>query len=339
MPTIKDVADLANVSIATVSRVLNESGYVKPELETRVRDAIAQLGYQPNVLARNLRRSESMTIGMLIPDSNNPFFAEIARGVEEVSFNNGYTVVLCNTDEKPEREAAYFDALYQQRVAGFVLVSTGKLTVRLRQLQEEGYPIVVLDRPMLDLETDSVISDNYDGARQAVQYLLDQGHRSIGFIIGSTHLETIRSRWAGVQDTMRVAGVRIQPNQVVDNGDFLPPSGYAAAERLINQPDPPTAILAFNDLMAFGVLNYAQTHGISVPTQLSVIGFDDIMMASYVIPALTTVSQHKYELGRRGAEILIRRIQGNKTALDQITVPTQLIVRQSTAPCERIFHE
>ncbi len=331
MPTIKDVADHASVSIATVSRVLNQSGYVRPELERRVRQAVAQLGYHPNGLARNLRRNESLTLGMLIPDSNNPFFAEIAKGIEEICFNNGFTVVLCNTDEKPEREAAYIDALYWQRVAGFVVVSTGKLTTRLQQLLDQGYPVVVVDRPLAELKTDTVMSDNYGGARQAVQHLLDLGHRRIAFVVGDNYLQTIKSRWMGVLDVLHEHGLDVAPDLLYDKGDFLPQSGYAAAESLLHRPDPPTAIFTFNDLMAFGVLNYAQTHGVSVPASLSVIGFDDIVMASYAVPALTTIAQQKYELGKTGADLLLRRIQGEQTAPRDIVVATQLVIRQSTA--------
>lgn len=331
MVTIKDVADLANVSIATVSRVLNQTGYVSPELDQRVRQAIAQLGYQRNALARNLRRSESLTLGMVIPDSTNPFFAEMAKGVEDVCFSNGLTVVLCNTNENPEREATYFNALYQQRVAGFIVVSTGQATPHLQQLLAQGYPIVVVDRPIPGLETDVVTSDNYGGAREAIHHLLKLGHRRIGFIAGDKHLETIKLRWQGVHDALREYGLTAARDLIYNNADFLPQSGYAAAEALLARPEPPTAIFAFNDLMAFGVLNYAQTHGIAVPQQLSVVGFDDIVMSSYAGPGLTTVTQQKYELGRTVTELLVRRLQGGQDPPVNIIMPAKLMVRGTTA--------
>ncbi len=332
MATINHVAELAKVSIATVSRVLNESGYVKPELEARVRDAVAQLGYQPNALARSLRRNESRTLGMIIPDNNNPYFAEMAKGVEDVCFKHGFTVVLCNTAEQPEREAVYFDELQKQRVAGFVVVSTGKHTARIQDLIDKGFSVVIVDRAVADQNADAVISDNFNGAKQAVQHLLDFGHTRIGFVVGEDYRETIRSRWMGVLETLHKAGCEAHPHLIYDKGDFSLQSGYAAAEFLLNQPDPPTAVFAFNDLMAYGLMNYALTHGISIPRDLSVVGFDDIMMSSYIVPSLTTIAQQKYELGRKVADTLIKRIMGKAKAPRTVVLPTELIVRQSTGP-------
>ncbi len=335
MATIRDVAELANVSIATVSRVINESGYVSPELDARVRQAIAQFGYQRNILARNLRRSESLTLGVLIPSSDNPYFAEMAKGVEDFCFVKGFTVVLCNTDENPEKEASYFTTLYQQRVAGFIVASTGQLTFRLQSLLDDGYPIVVVDRPLAGLQTDVVASDNFGGARQAVQHLIDRGHRRIGLLVGRPDLESIKLRWSGAMEAIRSAGIILESNLIYDRGDLLPKSGYLGAQALLEQADPPTAIFAFNDLMAFGVLSYANAHNIAVPDQLSVVGFDDIQLASFAVPGLTTVAQPKYDLGRTAAEILLRRIQGDKTPPVNMVLSAPLIIRGSTAPAGR----
>ena len=332
MNTIRDVANLAKVSIATVSRVLNKTGPVRPELEQRVLDAVKKLAYQPNKVARNLRRSESHTIGVLIPDSRNPFFAELARGVEDFCFSKGYTVVLCNTDERSDKAISHLNALYQQRVAGLIVVSPGKITSHLQKLLDRGYPVVIADRPVSALETDIVVADNYNGARQATQHLIDLGHRRIGLIVGECYLETVKLRWAGMADTLRTAGISLAEGFVYEKGDFLPQSGYAGAEVLLNQNPPPTAIFAFNDLMAYGVLYYAQMHGWEIPGRLSVIGFDDILISTYTLPSLSTVVQPKYELGQKAAEMLLSRIQKSKEPLRNIVLPTQLIVRASTGP-------
>ncbi len=331
MSTIRDVAELADVSIATVSRVLNDSGYVSPELAARVREAIDTLGYQRNAVARNLRRRESLTIGMLIPNSNNPFFAEIARGVEDFYFDKGFMVVLCNTDENPDKEASYFNTLSQQRVAGLIVVSTGQRTPHLQRLLRDGFPIVLVDRPLPDLPTDSVVSDNYGGARQAIQHLIDLRHRRIGLVIGQWYLETIKTRVKGALDTLQAAQIPLDPQLIHDDSSLLPRSGYDAARQLLDLPNPPTAIFAVNDLLAFGVLNHAHERRIMVPEQLSVVGFDDIMMASYSAPGLTTVVQPKYNLGRTVADILLRRIQGNRNPPERHVLPTRLEIRQSTA--------
>ena len=175
MSTITDVANLAKVSIATVSRVLNDTGPVSPELERRVIDAVKKLSYQPNKVARSLRRSESLTVGVLIPDSRNPYFAEVAKAIEDTCSNEGYTVVLCNTDEQPEKAVNYLETLYQQRVAGLIVVSPGQIMSQLQRLLERGFPLVVADRPLPLLEADTVSADNYDGAHQAIQHLIDLG--------------------------------------------------------------------------------------------------------------------------------------------------------------------
>lgn len=332
MSTIKDVANLAKVSIATVSRVLNNTGPVSPELEQRVLDAVKKLSYQPNKVARSLRRSESLTLGVLIPDSKNPFFAELTKGVEDTCFQEGFTVVLCNTDERPDKAISHLNTLYQQRVAGLIVVSPGQIIASLQRLLDNGYPIVVADRALPALETDAVVADNYDGACQAMQHLIDLGHRRIGFIIGETYLETIKLRWAGVEDTLRAAGIPLNEHLIYDHGDFLAQSGYEGTEVLLSQSDPPTAIFAFNDLMAYGILHYAQTHGWGIPKRLSVIGFDDIMISSHTVPTLSTVAQPKYELGQKAAEILLRRIQKSEEPVRNIVLPTRLIVRASTGP-------
>jgi len=338
MPTITDVAELAKVSIATVSRVLNGTAYVSPELETRVQKAIEQLSYRPNVLARHLRRNENSSIGILIPDAKNPFFAEMAKGAQDICFAQGFIAVICDTDEQPSKAIGHLDLLFQQRATGFIVVSPGNITAHLQQLLDDNYRIVLVDRGLSALATDSVVSDNYGGGRQAVEHLIELGHRRIGFVVSNLEHETIQGRWAGAQEAMHAAGLEIDPSLVYMEGDELPGSGYEGAELILTQDPPPTAIFAFNDLMAFGVIRYAHTHNIAVPEQLSVIGFDDMMMASYSTPSLTTVRQPKYELGQKAVKILLRRVRGDKSPSVQLTLATELVVRESTVPppsCKR----
>src|SRR5688572_26696965 len=179
MSTIKDVADRANVSIATVSRVLNKNRYVSPELRERVQHAIRDLKYEQNVVARNLRRSQSVTLGIIIPDAGNPFFAEITRGVEDVCYERGYICVLCSAGDNAARAASYLSTLYQHRVAGLILVSPGDLREDLRYHIDKGDPLVLVDRALPDVPADMVVSDNYGGGFQAAQHLLELGHRRI----------------------------------------------------------------------------------------------------------------------------------------------------------------
>lgn len=332
MSTIKDVAELADVSIATVSRVLNGTSYVSPDLETRVLQAVRKLNYHPNVLARSLRLNESNMLGVLIPNSMNPYFAEVAKGIDDYCLSEGFVGVLCDTDDNPSKALRYLNLLYRQRAAGFIVTSPGQVTDHLEQFISDGFPIVLVDRGLSSVNTDSVISDNIGGARQAVRYLVELGHQRIGFIVSNLEHETVQGRWAGVQEAMQHAGIAIDPEMVYTHGDELPGTGYDGARVLFEHAKPPSAIFAFNDLMALGVLNYAQEHGIEVPTQLSVVGFDDSMLANYASPKLTTIKQPTYELGQEAAKLILRRIQGDDSPVEHLVLPTKLIVRNSAAP-------
>ncbi|HVO44089.1 MAG TPA: LacI family DNA-binding transcriptional regulator [Aggregatilineales bacterium] len=323
------MAELANVSIATVSRVLNGSGYVSPELEQRVRQAVADLDYDLNVQWRHPH--EELTIGVLVP-GGNPFFEEVVRGVEEVADERGVRVVMCHTGLDSLRAAGYANILRQHRITGFVVISPDNVAQHWQRLLDQNFPLVLVDRSVDGIDADTVVSDNHGGAAAAVSHLITLGHRRIGFVTGLLHMESARARLAGAKDTLVQAGIPFEPSLVYDKGDFLSTSGYAGAETLFSNPEPPTAIFAFNDLMALGVLYCAYAHGIAVPQQLSVVGFDDIALSAYFVPGLTTVSQPKYELGRNVAEILLERIEGNRDPRIHQILPTKLVVRESTAP-------
>lgn len=332
MATIKDVADQAGVSIATVSRVLNQNRYVSPELNERVRKAIVDLNYEQNALARNLRRSESLTLGIIIPDNSNPYFAEVTRGIEDFCFEHGYLAILCNTTEDRSKAAAYLSTLRQNRVAGVIVVSPGDLQAELRQPLRAGYPIVIADRLLSGVAADTVVSDNFEGAQQAMRHLLELGHERIGIVVGNQYdsRHTIAVRKEGVLAALHDARIPVDNSLFYNDGGYSPETGYIAARMLLERPRPPTAIFAFNDMLAFGVLGYAYQHGIKIPEQLSVVGFDDINLAAYVVPSLTTIAQPKYELGRKVAEIMLERIHGETCPPRTIVLPTHLVVRQST---------
>ncbi len=335
MATIIDVSTLAGVSITTVSRVLNNVPGVRPELIERVQEAVRTLNYRPNHLARNLRRSESFTVGVLIPDSGNPFFAEVTQGIEETCFEKGYSVVLCNTSESAEKVNTYFTTLYQNQVAGLIVVSSGDIHKRLREVLADGHPVVIVDRPLRDIDADMVVSDNYSGGSQGAQHLLSLGHTRIGVLLGGLDRETVRLRLSGVEDTLKQHGLTLDSNLLFTSGDNEPGTGYLGAQQLFETDEPPSAIFAFNDLMALGALNYIQTHGLRVPEQVSVLGFDNIAIASYTMPSLTTIAQPKYELGRIAAQMLLEHLEGTDPHTPrQIVLPTQLVVRGSTGPAE-----
>jgi LacI family transcriptional regulator len=332
MSTIKDVAERANVSIATVSRVLNDNRYVSAELRERVVQAVRDLNYAQNAVARSLRRSQSDTLGIIIPDASNPFFAEITRGAEAACFEQGYLVFFCNTGEDSVKASWYLNTLYQNRVAGLILVSPGDLREDLRRHLDAGDPIVLVDRRLPDVEADTVESDNVGGAQLAIEHLISLGHRRIGLLTSTARISTTQARMAGVQVALKAAGIPFDERLVYAEGNLEPDTGGMGAQFLLAQADPPTAIFAFNDLIALGVLSYAYQRGLRVPDELSVIGFDDIQLAAYAVPPLTTIEQPKYELGRRAAELLIARLAQPDSRPTRETLLTRLVVRATTAP-------
>lgn len=331
MATLRDVARRAGVSIATVSYVLNGTRSVSPEVEARVWEAVAALGYRPNRLARGLRRKRTHVLGLIVPDSANPFFAEIARGLEDLSFAHDYSLILCNSDGDPAKEQRYLGVLIEQQVDGIALVSARATPVHLTILQERGIPFVVVDRDLPGLEADCVLADNFQGGYLATRHLIDRGHRRIACITGPSDLTPSADRVRGYQKAMEEAG--IEPLELwIHRGDFRAESGYHAARLFLSLPPSirPTAIFACNDLMAIGAMRAIGEAGLSIPQDIALVGFDDIVLASYVIPSLTTVAQPTYEMGRLAGELLLRRIQARGCPPARRLLPVRLIVRHST---------
>jgi LacI family transcriptional regulator len=335
MVTIRDVAARAGVSPTTVSHVINDTRPVSAELRSRVEAAMAELGFQPNALARSLRRKRTHTLGLIVPDSANPFFAEVGRGIEDTSFAAGYSVILCNSDGDPARELLYMDLLVQKQVDGVLLVPTGDQAKLAGALRTRNIPVVVIDRDVPDVPIDRVHIDNVAGGYLATRHLLELGHRRIGYIGGPPHLSPVPDRSAGYRHALQKAGLPIDEQLIVD-GNFRDVGGYNGAQALFALPDPPTAIFAGNDLMAIGALAAARDAGIAVPTDLSIVGFDDIHLAGYINPPLTTIAQPKYELGVIAAELLLARLAEPDLPPQRRLLQAQLIVRQSTAACRTV---
>ena len=330
MVTIKKVAELAGVSSTTVSHIINETRPVSEELRTRVKDAMSQLGYRPNRLARSLRRGQTKTLGMIVPDSNNPFFAEIARGVEDASFNHGYSVILCNSEADPEKERLYTELLIEKQIDGLLFVAAGISGDDLVDLlQHSSVPVVVTDREISGGNADSMGIDNLAGGRMATHYLLDLDHRRIACLGGPWNDTPSGLRVAGYQQALAERGVAVKPELLV-RGDWGCESGRQCAVELLQLNSRPTAIFACNDMMAIGVLRGAYELGIAVPDELSVIGFDDISLASFVTPTLTTVNQPKYVTGIAAVDILLRRIADRDRPTLRQEFPLELVVREST---------
>lgn len=329
MPTIREVSLRAGVSPTTVSHVINNTRFVSAETRQRVLDAMAELNYRPNVLARSLRRGETHTLGLILPDSANPFFAEIARAIEDAAFEAGYNVILGNSENQLAKEQVYVDVLLNKQVDGLILVATGNHSPPLEQLIHNRLPLVVVDRRLSNVEVDTVLTDNLYGGLTATKHLLELGHRRIACITGPSNLTPSAERVIGYRRALEEYGVGID-EELILRGDFRPNSGYAATAELIQQKLRPTAIFACNDMMAIGALRALSEYGLRAPEDCSLIGFDDIELASYINPPLTTIRQDKSAIAKAAVTLLLERITEPHLPARTCILPTQLIKRLST---------
>ena len=329
MSNMRQVAERAGVSPTTVSHVINNTRHVSEDTRLRVMEAMVELGYQPNILARSLRRGETHTIGLILPDSANPFFAEIGRKIEEAAYQKNYSVILCNTEGETEKERWYVDVLGKKQVDGIIFVGTGDQADSLQILFNRDIPVVLVDRDLPNLEVDAVLTDNLQGGFLATTHLIELGHQRIGCIMGPSNLTPSAQRVTGYRNALHAAGLVVDES-LIRRGDFHPRAGHAAALSLFDHPDSPTALFVCNDMMAIGVLAAAAEVECRVPEDLAVVGFDDIELASYTIPPLTTIAQPKREIGRRAVQLLVERIADKSRQVQRVLLPTALIVRQST---------
>lgn len=337
MATIKDVAALAGISYTTVSHVVNKTRPVSEEVRVKVEAAIKSLDYVPSAVARSLKAKTTATIGLLVPNSLNPYFAELARGIEDYCERNGYCVILCNSDDNPDKQRSYLRVLLEKRIDGLIVASAGGDAGLAAGLAAVRTPMVIVDRGLEGIDADSVRIDHEYGAWLATRHLLDLGHRDIACIGGPAHTSVAQMRLAGYCRALKEAGVEVPQERMLES-DFTSTGGYNAAARLLEK-NPPSAIFAGNDVMGIGVLRAAAERNIRVPSELSVIGFDDIQMSRYVYPALTTVGQSILQLGEMAAELLLRRIATPALATDQRIVTPSIVLRESTAPLSGVFAE
>jgi DNA-binding LacI/PurR family transcriptional regulator len=328
--TMKEIAERAQVSIGTVSHVVNGTSPVREKLRSRVLEVIANLGYQPSALARALRRDSTNMLGMVIPDITNPFFPGVVRGVEDVAFKKSYRVILCNTDNDPSKEKAYIDELRSYRPAGLLIIPAAErgLSSELGYSIPQGIPLIFLDRRPMDWKGDAVIVANEDGAFQATQHLLKMGHTRLAMLSGPPHVAVAGQRLAGFRRALAKHKVAILPEYVQETR-FDRDSGYRSALRLLNMLPRPTAIFAANDMVALGALLAIRELGLHCPNDVSLIGFDDLELGMFTDPALSSVHQSGYQMGATAARILLERIAGKKGRPQQIVLPTELRIRNS----------
>jgi LacI family transcriptional regulator len=330
-PTQNDVAKRAGVSQATVSLVLNNvsNSNIPEETRLRVLKAIDELAYRPNTLASSLRLGKTQTLGLILPDSANPFFAEVSRSIESAAFEQNYNLILCNTEGDVERELLYVDVLCSRQVDGIIFVAVGDQSDSLQRVLCKNIPVVMIDRDLPGTQVDAVLTDNRLGGFQATQHLIDLGHRRIGYIAGPSSVTPSAGRGEGYLTALAERNISAEAS-LLSRGDFHPYSGWSAARTMLSLPEPPTAIFAGNDLMAIGALRAITEAGLQVPENISLVGFDNIELASYTNPPLTTVAQPIHEAGRTAVNFLLERIREPNLSFRRVILPTSLIIRNSS---------
>lgn len=326
--TIFDVAGEAGVSYSTVSRVVNNKSNVNPETRERVLRAMAQLGYVGNVPARSLAGGSARVIGLLVDHLNTSYMGEIIRGIDEALEANNYNLMLYTTHQRKTKESAYVTKLTRNFADGLLLILPRNEKAYIETLYQRRFPHVLIDYQGSNQHVPSVMTTNRKGAYDGSTYLIELGHRRIGFITGTMEFGCAQERLAGYQAALADHGIAFDPNLVCE-GDFLQTQGYHCTQRLLSLADPPTALFVSNDVMAFGAMEAARERGLQLPRDLSIIGFDDIPEANHVHPPLTTVRQPLEEMGRSAANLLLKYIANPLAEVERVELSTELILRGS----------
>ncbi|MFC0045822.1 LacI family DNA-binding transcriptional regulator [Metabacillus iocasae] len=331
MVKIVDVAKKANVSTATVSRVLTNSSAVKKDTAEKVLAAIEALNYQPNLLARQLRRMETKTILVVVPDITNTFFSKVLRGIEFVANQSGYQVLLGDSLNDSKKESDYLHLLRQRKADGMIL-----LTARLSEKEIEEialeFPVVLACEYTPGLNVPTVSIDNVQSAKKATDYLVSLGYKRIGFISGPFDVVLGRDRLEGFRQSM-IENKLGEKDLLVQEGDFTFESGYAAMGTFLDMQEPPEAIFAANDEMAIGAIKAIHSKGLKVPNDISVVGFDDIAFASIFEPSLTTIAQPSFEMGETAMKLLIKQLNKEEIEKKQYILEDKLIIRETSRKC------
>ncbi|MGM0603943.1 MAG: LacI family DNA-binding transcriptional regulator [Bacillota bacterium] len=327
--TIKDIARKAGVSVTTVSRVINNKPDVSSDTKKKVEKIIDETNYQPNTIARGLVLQKSYTIGLIIPDISNPFFPEVARGIEDELRKEGYSVIFCNTDNRKTWEKESIDLLRSKQVDGMILSLSYENCGEIFKLEKEGFPVVQLDRLVEGSSVPSIAIDNTESAYTAAEYLISRGHKKIAHITGDLDTNTGRCRAEGFKRALQDYNINL-PDKFYVKGDYSRSSGYYSMKKILQSDELPTAVFTGNDLMAMGVYEAIFDAGLEIPDDISVFGHDDIDLASLIRPGLTTMRQPKYRIGKLAAEVLLGIINKNKAPnLTEVVLKTELIERES----------
>ncbi|MGO4543692.1 LacI family DNA-binding transcriptional regulator [Paenibacillus sp. 2TAB23] len=327
--TIYDIAREAGVSIATVSKVMNDKGKISAARRNQILSIMQRLQYQPSAIASALTGKHTFTLGLLIPDIANPFFAEVARAVEDRGHQFGYSVIICSTDNKDERIERYMTVLKQKQVDG-IIIGTGLENHAMLEELRSIIPIVVIGREVAPLDVPTVVADDYRGGRLAAEHLLALGHVRMAVLAESLLISSSRDRLRGFRDTIEDAGYALPDDSIIACGHGLEDS-KARVMKLLRGGNRPSGLFCFNDLLAVGALQAAKESNAHVPSELSVVSFDNTILASVTNPSLTSIAQPMNQLGEAAVDLLLRQFDHGDLVHQRVSLRTELIVRQSTA--------
>ncbi len=329
MASMNEVAKRAGVSIATVSRVLNNSDNVNEETRMKILKAIKDLKYQPSRVAKRLRSKSisSNLLGVLIPDIQNPFYVDVLRGIEDVAYKNNYAIIMCNYGQDDKKEVMYLDILQSESIDGLIAAPVSENDQRLKDIIKNGMPVVCVDRGLSGIDVDIVWVNNEEGAYNAVNHLIKSGYKRIAYISGLPSIPSSRMRESGYRKALENS--KLFAPELVKYGNSSYDSGVNLCAELLDMPNPPDAIFTGNNLITLGALETIHKQKKQIPKDVAIVGFDDMFWSSSLNPPLTAVRQPAYEIGKRAGELLIQRISDPQRSCIQMTLNTELMVRSS----------
>lgn len=310
--------------------MINGTRYVSDDLKSKVLSVMECLDYQPNRIARSLRKKQTNSLGLILADITNPFYSEIAWSIEYLSYLRKFSVMLCNSDGDPEKEQFYINQLAQWQVDGIILVSSMISSTRMLPVSDGSIPIILIDHDCPGYDFDTVIIDDYYAGRLATEHLVELGHKRIACITGSKETIPSYKRVYGYRSILEENGLEYDPDLVL-RGDFNIISGINCANRLLGMENPPTAVFACNDLMAMGVMQSAFSHGKNVPNDISVVGLDDIYWSKYIVPPLTTIKLPIHQMAEEAVKCFMNRVENPNSACRTVTLEVHLEKRSSTS--------
>lgn len=330
-PTIHDIARELKISASTVSRALNDNPRISLKTKERIKAVADSLGYRPNTLASNLRNKKSNTIGIVVPLINRHFFSSVISGAEDVAYKAGYTVVISQSNDLAAKEINIVQSMFSNRVDGLIISIAMQTDTfeHLKLFRKKHIPLVFFDRAVPEIETDKIVVDDFAGGYRVTQHLIDQGYKRIGHLAGPQNLMTYYDRKNGYMEALRKNSIPYDESLVIIN-TLTSDEGVTAIQQLMDLPHPPDAVFCGNDTTALSVMIYLRDKGIRIPEDIGIVGFSNEPFSKVVSPSISTIAQPGFIMGQKAAELIIRKIENKERTYQTITLPTELIIRESS---------